>query len=167
MDCPELEILFAAQFDGDSGEYTEHVASCPRCAEVLEEHRQLEKDLFRLADPPPPMDLVARVMLRVAAEPPPVRVELRVGLSILAATLMAAVLSFVATRRPIRLLGASAARSVVGWKTALVSVNDALKVVWSTTAVPLTVSLCLVLFLALVGLRRVATPRTAEIEVHP
>ncbi len=166
MDCPELEALVVAQLDG-TGEYSEHVAGCPHCAAQLEGHRQLEKDLFRLADPLPPADLVAKVMQRVAAEPLPVRAELRVGLSILAATLMAAVLSFVATRGPIGLLGASAARSVVGWKTALWGLNNALQVVWSTTATPLTVSLCILLFLSLVGLRRVATPRTAEIEVLP
>ncbi len=166
MDCPELEVLFAAQLDG-TDEYAEHVASCPHCAEQLEEHRQLEKDLFRLADPLPPVDLVARVMQRVAAEPLPVRAEVRAGLSILAATLMAAVLSFVATRGPIGLLGASAARAMVSWKTALWSLNHALQVMWTTTAIPLTASLCLLLFLSLVGLRRVATPRTVEIEVHP
>ena len=166
MDCPELESLFLDQLES-TGHYAQHLASCPSCAALLEEHRQLEKDLFRLADPPPPFDLVLRVMQRVAAEPLPVRVELRTGLSILAATLMAAVLSFVATRGPIGLLGATAARAVVSWKTGLLSVNDALQVVWSTTAVPLTVSLCLLLFVSLVGLRRVATPRAGEIEVHP
>src|SRR5271156_1517651 len=109
MDCPDLETLLLAQVDG-SGDCQEHVASCPQCAAVLEEHRQLEKDLFRLADPLPPADLVAKVMQRGAAEPLPLRSEIRVGVSILAATVMAAVLSFVATRGPIGLLGASAAR---------------------------------------------------------
>ena len=166
MDCPDFETLLTAQADG-SGEYTEHLAGCPDCAAFLEEHRQLEKDLFRLADPLPPVDLVARVMQRVAAEPLPVRAEMRTGLSILAATLMAAVLSFVATRGPIGLLGASAARAIVSWKTALVGLNHAVQVVWSTTAIPLTVSVTLLLFLSLVGLRRVAPPRAVEIEVLP
>jgi len=166
MDCPDFEALLSAHTEG-TGEYAEHLASCPDCAAFLEEHRQLEKDLFRLADPPPPVDLVARVMQRVAAEPPPVRAEMRAGLSILAATLMAAVLSFVATRGPIGLLGASAARAVVSWKTVLWGLNNALQVVWSTTAIPLTVSVTLLLFLSLVGLRRVAPARTVEIEVHP
>ncbi len=166
MDCPDFEALFAAQLEG-TGEYAEHVGGCPDCAAILEEHRQLEKDLFRLADPLPPADLVARVMQRVAAEPLPVRAEMRVGLSILAATLMAAVLSFVATRGPIGLLGASAARAMVAWKTALWGLNNAVQVVWSTTAIPLTVSLTLLLFLSLVGLRRVAPQRAVEIEVHP
>src|SRR4051794_12056517 len=36
---------------------------------LLEEHRQLEKDLLRLADPPPPPDFVSKVMAKVAAQP--------------------------------------------------------------------------------------------------
>jgi anti-sigma factor RsiW len=163
MDCPELETLLLDQAEG-SGEFSEHVAACPGCAAVLEEHRQLEKDLFRLADPLPPADLVARVMQRVAAEPLPLRAEIRVGLSILAAAVMAAVLSFVATHGPIGLLGASAARSAISWKTSLWGLNSAVQVAWSTTPVPLALSLTFILFLSLVGLRRM-TPARAEIEV--
>jgi hypothetical protein len=166
MDCPDLETLLIEQADG-SGESLEHARTCPACAALLEEHRQLEKDLFRLADPLPPVDLVARVMFRVAAEPLPVRAEVRTGLSILAATLMAAVLSFVATRGSLGLVGASAARAVVSWKTTLWGVNNAIHAAWSTTAVPLAVSLSLVLFVSLVGLRRVAPTRAVEIEVIP
>jgi anti-sigma factor RsiW len=166
MNCPDLETLLLGQAEG-SGEFTEHVAACPKCAAMLEEHRQLEKDLFRLVDPLPPSDLVALVMRRVVAEPLPVRAEMRVGLSILAATLMAAVLSFVATHGPIGLLGASAARTMVSWKTTFLGLNNAVQVTWSTTTVPLAVCLSFVLFLSLVGLRRVAPARTVEIEVLP
>lgn len=164
MACPDLETLLFSQVDG-STDCAEHVASCPGCAALLEEHRQLEKDLFRLFDPPPPADLVARVMQRVAAEPLPLRAEIRVGLPILAAALMAAVLSFVATRGPIGLLGANAARALLSWKSAFFGLSSAMQIAWSTTTVPLAVCLSLVLFLSLVGLRRVAPARTAEIEV--
>jgi hypothetical protein len=166
MNCPDIETLLIEQADG-SGEAIEHARACPDCAAQLEEHRQLEKDLFRLADPLPPADLVARVMFRVAAEPLPVRAEMRTGLSILAATLMAAVLSFVVTRGPIGLLGASAARALVTWKTTLWGLNNAVHAAWSTTAIPLAVSLSLILLLSLVGLRRVAPTQTVEIEVLP
>lgn len=166
MNCPDLDTLLIEQEDG-SGEALEHARTCPHCSALLEEHRQLEKDLFRLADPLPPADLVARVMQRVAAEPLPVRAEMRVGLSILAATLMAAVLSFVATRGPIGLLGVSAARAVLSWKNTLWAVNNAVHTAWSTTAIPLAISLSAVLFLSLVGLRRFAPTRTVEIEVLP
>jgi hypothetical protein len=164
MECPDLETLLFAQVEGSS-DCQEHVAACEKCAALLEEHRQLEKDLFRLVDPLPPTDLVARVMQRVAAEPLPLRAELRVGLPILAAALMAGVLSFVATRGPIGLLGASTARALVSWKTAFFGVSNAMQVAWSTTTIPLAVCLSLVLFLSLVGLRRVAPARSVEIEV--
>src|SRR6478672_7907016 len=38
---------------------------------LLEEHRQLEKDLLRLADPLPPPDFVHQVMRKVATAPAP------------------------------------------------------------------------------------------------
>jgi hypothetical protein len=166
MNCPDLETLLLSHTEG-TGEFSEHVAGCPDCAVLLEEHRQLEKDLFRLVDPLPPADLVAQVMRRVAAEPLPMRAEMRVGLSIIAATLMAAVLSFVATHGPIGLLGASAARALVSWKTAFLGLNNAVQVTWSTTTIPLAVCLSFVLFLSLVGLRRIAPARSVEIEVLP
>jgi hypothetical protein len=164
MECPDFETLLFSQLDG-STDCAEHLASCARCAALVEEHRQLEKDLFRLVDPPPPTDLVARVMERVAAEPLPLRAEIRVGLPILAATLMAAVLSFVATRGSIGLVGATTARALLAWKSTFFHLSSAMQVAWSTTTVPLAVCLSLVLFLSLVGLRRVAPARTVEIEV--
>ena len=86
--CPELETLLigAAERDADA---LAHLRTCPRCAALAEEHRQLEKDLFRLADPMPPLDFVQSVMARVALEPAPSRVELRTGFTILAVTLIA------------------------------------------------------------------------------
>jgi hypothetical protein len=101
----------------------------------------------------------------VAAEPLPLRAEIRVGLPILATTLMAAVLSFVATRGSIGLVGATTARALLAWKSTFFHLSSAMQVAWSTTTVPLAVCLSLVLFLSLVGLRRVAPARTVEIEV--
>src|SRR2546430_11594113 len=51
--CPDLEQIFEELAEG-KGPALEHARGCPLCAEILEEHRQLEKDLFRLADPMPP-----------------------------------------------------------------------------------------------------------------
>ena len=93
--CPELETLLVGVAEHDA-EALAHLKTCPDCAFFAEQHRQLEKDLFRLADPMPPVDFVQSVMARVALEPAPTRVELRTGLSILAVTLMGAVLAFVA-----------------------------------------------------------------------
>ena len=106
--CPELETLLVgvAEHDADA---LAHIKTCPDCAFIAEQHRQLEKDLFRLADPMPPPDFVQSVMARVALEPAPTRVELRTGLSILAVTLMGAVLAFVAAHGNLGLLGTRAA----------------------------------------------------------
>ncbi len=163
MSCPDLETLFQAVAD-EHGEALDHARSCAACAEVMEAHRQLEKDLFRLADPLPPADLVPRVMARVAAEPPPVRVELRVGLSILAATLMATVLSFVATQGPLGLAGTNAARAFVTWRNALVGFSNGMHAVWSTAAAPLVVGLATLLLLSLVALRRLSGIRAVPTE---
>jgi hypothetical protein len=103
-DCPELEALVLAQSEHDPDALA-HLRHCPGCAAQVEEHRQLEKDLFRLVDPLPPPDLVSRVMARVADEPAPVRVEVKTAFSILAVTLMVCGPHLVATTRS---LGSSA-----------------------------------------------------------
>ncbi len=79
--CPELEALVLAQSEHDPDALA-HLRSCPDCAAQVEEHRQLEKDLFRLVDPLPPADLV------VPGDGPggrssrrPVRVELKTAVS--------------------------------------------------------------------------------------
>ena len=51
--CPELEALILAQSEHDPDALA-HLRHCPACAALVEEHRQLEKDLFRLVDPLPP-----------------------------------------------------------------------------------------------------------------
>src|SRR5690606_35639906 len=84
--CPDLEVLFT-ELEAGEGPALDHAASCPLCSAVLGEHRQLEKDLYRLADPLPPPTLVASVMARVATEPTPLRRELWAGIPILVASL--------------------------------------------------------------------------------
>jgi hypothetical protein len=48
---------------------------------LLEEHRQLEKDLLRLADPLPPPDFVQAVMKRVASAPAPAPAKADIALA--------------------------------------------------------------------------------------
>ena len=55
---PELNALLAELADSDEAR-----------DELIEEHRQLEKDLLRLVDPLPPHDFVQSVMKKVAATP--------------------------------------------------------------------------------------------------
>jgi hypothetical protein len=164
--CPELEILAlaAAEHDADA---LAHLRGCPSCALLLEQHRQLEKDLFRLVDPLPPPDLVAKVMASVAREPFPVRLELKTGLSILAVALMAVTLSFVASHGHIGLLGTRAADMVVTWRNLLFGASEGLRALWTTAAIPLVLTMAGLVVTSVLGLRRVAGQRVVEAEVVP
>jgi hypothetical protein len=164
--CPELETLAlaAAEHDADA---LAHLRACPSCALLVEQHRQLEKDLFRLVDPLPPPDLVARVMARVAREPAPVRLELKTGLSILAVALMAVTLSFVASHGHIGLLGTRAADMVLTWRNLLFGASEGLRALWTTAAIPLVLTMVGLVVMSVLGLRRVAGQRVVEAEVVP
>ncbi len=164
--CPELETLLiaAAEHDADA---LAHLRGCADCAALAEEHRQLEKDLFRLADPLPPPDFVQSVMARVALAPAPARVELRTGLSILALTLMAATLAFVAAHGNLGLLGTRAASAVVAWRTVFFAASEALAAIWSTAALPLVVTMAGLVVVSTLGLRRLGAQRVMEARVRP
>lgn len=164
--CPELETLLigAAEHDADA---LAHLRTCPDCAALAEQHRQLEKDLFRLADPLPPVNFVQSVMARVALEPAPSRVELRTGFTILAVTLMAAVLAFVATHGNLGLLGTRAASSVVVWRNLFFAVSEALAAIWSTAALPMVVAMAGLVVVSTLGVRRLAAHRVVEAQVRP
>jgi len=164
--CPELEALILAQSEHDPDALA-HLRGCPACAVLVEEHRQLEKDLFRLVDPLPPPDLVARVMARVSAEPAPVRLELKTAMSILSLALMAAVLTFVANHGNIGLLGVRAASGVVAWRHLFMGVGDAMAAIWSTAALPFVVAMTGLVISSVWGLRRLAAHRVVEAEVRP
>ena len=164
--CPELETLLVGVAEHDA-EAVAHLKSCPGCAAIAEQHRQLEKDLFRLADPMPPVDFVQSVMARVALEPAPVRVELRTGLSILAVTLMGAVLAFVAAHGNLGLLGTRAASSVVAWRNLFFAASEALAAIWSTAALPTVVAMAGLVVVSTLGVRRLAAHRVVEARVRP
>ena len=164
--CPELETLLVgvAEHDADA---LAHLKTCPDCAAIAEEHRQLEKDLFRLADPMPPVDFVQSVMVRVALEPAPTRVELRTGLSILAVTLMGAVLAFVSAHGNLGLLGTRAASSVVAWRNLFFAASEALAAIWSTAALPTVLAMAGLVVVSTLGVRRLAAHRVVEARVRP
>ena len=164
--CPDFETLLigAAEHDADA---LAHLRTCPDCAALAEQHRQLEKDLFRLADPMPPVNFVQSVMARVALEPAPSRVELRTGFSILAVTLMGAVLAFVATHGNLGLLGTRAASSVVVWRNLFFAASEALAAIWSTAALPTVVAMAGLVVLSTLGVRRLAAQRVVEAQVRP
>jgi hypothetical protein len=164
--CPELEKLLIAVAEHDADALA-HLRTCPDCAFLAEEHRQLEKDLFRLADPLPPPDFVHSVMARVALEPAPARVELRTGLTILAITLMGATLAFVASHGNLGLLGTRAASAVLAWRNLFFAVSEALAAVWSTAAVPMVVTMVGLVLVSTLGLRRLASHRVVEAQIRP
>lgn len=153
--CPDLEVLFTELEDGQ-GPAVEHAKACPACAAVVEQHRELEKDLFRLQDPFPPASFVPQVMAKVAAAPVAPAVELRTGLGIVGATLALAFILVVARGATAGQLGVSFAHLVVELRTVLVALVGGIATAWKTAAVPLSASLAFLLVLSLVGLKKLS-----------
>src|SRR5437870_13897110 len=85
---PDTDAELEAMLEGLSDEEREA---------LLEEHRQLEKDLLRLADPLPPADFVHRVMQKVATAPAPAPAPKDIALAalIMVSALTAGVLTFI------------------------------------------------------------------------
>ena len=154
-ECPDLEVLFT-ELDAGKGPALEHAATCPLCSSMLEEHRQLEKDLYRLADPLPPPSLVASVMARVATEPPPLRRELWTGITILVASLAGGLGMLLSNDAALSRLGAGLASVVIDGKALLMGLSSGASAVWNTAAGPVAGILVLMLLVSLFGLKRLA-----------
>lgn len=140
------------------------LASSEAEREALKEaHRQLEKDLFRLADPLPPGDFVSQVMSKVEAAPVPLRLrsELFTASLVLGVTVGLAVTALVATGAAGSSLGLALAQVAVVLREVLVGLGSALSVLWRTAAVPMVAALSMMLALSLYALRRVAAPAKA------
>lgn len=131
---------------------------------LLEAHRQLEKDLLRLADPMPPTDFVQRVMRRVEAAPARSlsRSEVFTAAGIVTFTVAAAVLALFTIGSGSSGVGLALAELVVRVRDALVAMGSALVAVWSTAALPMAVGLLVTVGLLLVALKRFAGPTTAK-----
>lgn len=156
---PSLEELFTA-LEARQGEALDHARECAECGAVLEEHRQLEKDLFRLADPLPPVTLLAGVMSRVQEMPKPSHLhEVKVGLSILFATVGLAITTFLLGHGNVSSVGSSFASSLVGAHHAALGFSSALATAWHAAAYPVVGSLMVILFVSLVGLRKLTSQR--------
>lgn len=153
--CPDLEVLFT-ELDAGEGPSLEHAASCPLCSAVLEEHRLMEKDLFRLADPLPPPSLVANVMARVATEPPPLRSELWVGLTILVASVVTGLGLLIFNDQALSQVGTALAALFMDGKLLLQGLASGASALWNTAAGPVAALLLVMLFASLFGLKRLA-----------
>ena len=151
--CPEIEQLLAEEAEG-RGPLLEHARSCDNCSAVLEEHRRLEKDLFQLADPFPPLDFTQRVMARVAAQPAPLRLNLAVGLAIAATAFGLGVFTLAASGVGVSIIGSLAASLVITAKSLAIGSQKVVSSLWATEALPVAVSLFLVLLFCVFALKR-------------
>jgi hypothetical protein len=130
---------------------------------IREAHRQLEKDLLRLADPPPPADFLAQVMAKVEAEPRRVSgAELRSAAAIIFAALGASLGAFVFSGASADGVAVSLAQTFVSAREFLVGFGSGLAALWRTAGLPISAALALVVMVALVGFRRLLSPMTAK-----
>lgn len=151
--CPDLEVLFTELEAGD-GPSLEHASTCPLCSAVMEEHRQLEKDLYRLADPLPPPSLVLNVMARVATEPPPLRRELWAGLPILISSLAVGLWLLISNDQALSRLGTALAAMFTDGKVLVQGLSNGASALWNTAAGPVAAILVFLLLVSLSGLKR-------------
>lgn len=133
-------------------------------AALLEEHRQLEKDLLRLSDPLPPPDFVGQVMKKVAASPVKVaKVEvITAGAIVLLTTALAAV-ALVASGGVAGSFGLALAQLAVNLREALVAMGSGLLALWTTAALPSVVALSMLLAGSLVALKRYTQPANVKV----
>lgn len=131
---------------------------------LLEEHRQLEKDLLRLADPLPPPDFVQQVMKRVEAAPVQAfsRGDVFTAAGLVFGAVAVAVVSVVSSSG-FSGFGLAMAQLVVKLREVLVAMGSGLLALWTTAALPMVVALSLTLAMALVALKRALQPAPAKV----
>lgn len=164
--CPDLEVLFDELHEGHRPAL-EHAKSCESCAAILEEHRQLEKDLYRLADPLPPPDFVHQVMQKVASSPTSVQSELAAFGAILGTALLLGAITFAAGEGHWGALLTRIASAMVEIRALVVAVASGLSTLWKVAALPLSCGLSAALLAALFGLRRLVGGPLSEAQVSP
>lgn len=151
---PELEALLA-----------ELAPSEAERATLLEEHRQLEKDLLRLADPLPPPDFLSLVMTKVAEAParPVSRADVWSAVAIIGVTMSLAVIALLVSGGVTGGFGLALASMVVKLREALVASGSALLALWTTAALPMVLGLCLLLAATLTAFRRLVQPAHVKV----
>ena len=128
-------------------------------AQLLEEHRQLEKDLLRLADPLPPPDFVHKVMVKVATAPAraPAKGEVILAAAIVAVALAASLFAFGTAGEigNIGSVGLTFTRVFLQLRDTIVGIGSGLAAIWRTAPLAFTAALSLALAATLVALKRV------------
>src|SRR5688572_32109812 len=99
---------------------------------LLEEHRQLEKDLLRLADPLPPADFVHRVMEKVATAPAPAPAPKDIALAalIMVSAVTAGVLAFASHGGGIGGVGLAVTNLFLQLRILFAGLGSAFEAVW-------------------------------------
>jgi hypothetical protein len=151
--CPDLEVLFA-ELEAGEGPALDHAAECEACAAVMEEHRLLENDLYRLADPLPPPSLVVNVMARVAESPVPQRREVWTGLCILLTSLGVGLGFLFTNDRALGRMGTAFAASVRDGRAFVEGLFSGAHALWSTAGLAVACIVAFVVFTSLFGLKR-------------
>ncbi len=152
-DHDELERLFA-EAEADAGAR----------AALKEAHRQLEKDLLRLADPLPPADFLQQVMKRVERAPAPVtRADVTLAVALVVAALVGAV--WLAGASSLGSFGLAIAQAVVWVREGAVALGTVLSAVWKTAALPVAVAGMLMVMAAMVAVRRFAGAQLSQAKV--
>ena len=132
---------------------------------LLEEHRQLEKDLLRLADPLPPPDFLAKVMSRVAEAPvrPLSRADVWAAVAIVGVTISLAVVALLVSGGVTGGFGLALASVVVKLREGLVATGTALQALWTTAALPTVLGLSLLLAATLTAFKRLVQPAQVKV----
>lgn len=128
-------------------------------AQLLEEHRQLEKDLLRLADPLPPADFVHKVMVKVSTAPAraPAKGEVLMAVAIVGAALAVSVFAFGIHNEAgnIGTIGLTFTRLFLQLRDTVVGIGSGLAAIWRTAPLAFTAALSVALAATLVALKRV------------
>lgn len=131
---------------------------------LLEDHRQLEKDLLRLADPLPPPDFLSKVMTRVAEAParPVSRSDVWSAVAIVGVTMALAAVALGVSGGITGGFGLALASVAVALREALVAAGSALHALWMTAALPTVLGLSLLLAATLTAFRRLVIGNAAQ-----
>jgi hypothetical protein len=123
---------------------------------LLEEHRQLEKDLLRLADPLPPPDFVHKVMEKVAKAPAPAPAPRDIALAafITLSAFAAGLYAFASHGVSWAGFGLSFASVFLYVRELTIGLGSALEAVWRTSAMPVALGLAATLFASVVALKK-------------